>query len=409
MRSGPVHGGVGTTVDVDIDRLMKSLSSAASAAGMKSDQALRSVKKKSGVASHGFTKKLPDDKSPAVRAAHEARASVAAVERWLVGVGALAVFAGLLWWGLVAYTQSDYVLGRLAEIDVPHSMRLLSAASEQGTAAASEMVALTNVVQGWTDGYLGKSLALMMFLTGMAAGLAKQSVGPPVIGVAMALILAYGPGVVGELSKQGVSGNETAVMAFERTRDVEALRKGLAKQAFQKHQVSYVVGQAIVMEAAGKEPGQTRKAELQGHLQVVRQALASGQFIDGKAHAVYAMEVAAYGKGTTGEAASIERNASMARQLSGASNYLAWVVCGLLSIGLVLATALVARVMRARELEDAADPVAQQHAAERLRQKVVGQANQVPYVNTSDSRDIEKLIRGIELAGVMAANKAAGR
>ena len=200
----------------------------------------------------------------------------------------------------------------------------------------------------------------------------------------------------------------TVVQMFERSRNVEALRTGLGKQQFAKHQVSYVLGQAIVMEAAGKGLTAGRKNELLGHIDVVRQALATGAFIDGEAHPVYAMEVAGYGRGITGDAAGIESFASLGRRLASASNYVGGVVFVLLAVCLTLGLVFLGRVMHARSLEEAADPVAQERATEKLRQGVVGNPSEVPFVNTSNSGDIEKLIRGIELSGVLAAKKASG-
>jgi hypothetical protein len=120
------------------------------------------------------------------------------------------------------------------------------------------------------------------------------------------------------------------------------------------------------------------------------------------------MEVAGYGIGITGDAAGIENFASIGRRVAGASKFLGGLILVQLGLCLALAIVFTGRVIHAKELEEAADPAAHERAAERLRLRMIGHANEVPYVKSSDSNDIEKLIRGIELSGIMAAKKASG-
>lgn len=51
-------------------------------------------------------------------------------------------------------------------------------------------------VRDWSTGTLGRLLALSAFLIGMGIGLVKQSAMAVVLGIAFALILAYGPTVI---------------------------------------------------------------------------------------------------------------------------------------------------------------------------------------------------------------------
>ena len=55
------------------------------------------------------------------------------------------------------------------------------------------MVAL---LTGWSQGTLGRTLALGMFVVGIAAGIVRQSVMAAVAGIAGALVLNYGPTVI---------------------------------------------------------------------------------------------------------------------------------------------------------------------------------------------------------------------
>lgn len=56
--------------------------------------------------------------------------------------------------------------------------------------------AITNTVNDWATGSLGKLLAIAAFLIGMGVGLVRQSAIAVVVGLAFAIILAYGPGVI---------------------------------------------------------------------------------------------------------------------------------------------------------------------------------------------------------------------
>lgn len=52
-------------------------------------------------------------------------------------------------------------------------------------------------VNDWATGSLGRLLAISAFLVGMGIGLLKQSAIAVIVGLAFAIILAYGPGVIG--------------------------------------------------------------------------------------------------------------------------------------------------------------------------------------------------------------------
>jgi conjugal transfer pilus assembly protein TraA len=52
------------------------------------------------------------------------------------------------------------------------------------------------LMTAWSQGTLGKVIALGMFVVGLAAGIVRQSVMAAVAGVAGALVLRYGPDVI---------------------------------------------------------------------------------------------------------------------------------------------------------------------------------------------------------------------
>lgn len=51
-------------------------------------------------------------------------------------------------------------------------------------------------ISGWTNGVLGKSLAVAALLVGLGIGIIKQSVIAGVVGVGMGLVAGFGPSVI---------------------------------------------------------------------------------------------------------------------------------------------------------------------------------------------------------------------
>ena len=55
---------------------------------------------------------------------------------------------------------------------------------------------LFNLVKGWTEGYLGRTLAIPAFLVGAIVGFAKSTAMPALIGIIFAVLFAIGPGII---------------------------------------------------------------------------------------------------------------------------------------------------------------------------------------------------------------------
>jgi conjugal transfer pilus assembly protein TraA len=51
-------------------------------------------------------------------------------------------------------------------------------------------------ISGWTEGTLGKTITVSALLVGLGVGVIKQSVIAAVVGLAMAMVAAFGPGVI---------------------------------------------------------------------------------------------------------------------------------------------------------------------------------------------------------------------
>ena len=60
----------------------------------------------------------------------------------------------------------------------------------------TEFGGLYNLVKGWTEGYLGKTLAIAAFLVGAIVGFAKSTAMPALIGIVFAVLFAVGPGII---------------------------------------------------------------------------------------------------------------------------------------------------------------------------------------------------------------------
>lgn len=67
--------------------------------------------------------------------------------------------------------------------------------SHAGT-GGTEFAEIYDTILGWTQGTLGKVIAVGMFLTGMGMGVARQSIMPVVLGIGSSLALYYTPNIV---------------------------------------------------------------------------------------------------------------------------------------------------------------------------------------------------------------------
>ncbi|MBS3955640.1 MAG: pili assembly chaperone [Methylomicrobium sp.] len=72
---------------------------------------------------------------------------------------------------------------------------LLSTDAMAGT-GGTEFDDIYTLLVGWTQGTLGKIIALGMFMVGLSAGIINQSIVAVVVGIGGALALYYGPTVI---------------------------------------------------------------------------------------------------------------------------------------------------------------------------------------------------------------------
>jgi conjugal transfer pilus assembly protein TraA len=72
----------------------------------------------------------------------------------------------------------------------------LANSASGGTGGATEFQGMFDAIVLWSEGYLGKLLAIGAFLIGMGMGIVKQSIIAVALGIAFALTLAYGPAII---------------------------------------------------------------------------------------------------------------------------------------------------------------------------------------------------------------------
>lgn len=75
------------------------------------------------------------------------------------------------------------------------TLAIISGGAIAGT-GGTEFTTMYTMVVGWTEGTLGKLLAVSAFLIGMGMGIVKQSILAVVLGVGFALTLAYAPAII---------------------------------------------------------------------------------------------------------------------------------------------------------------------------------------------------------------------
>ena len=78
------------------------------------------------------------------------------------------------------------------------ALALTAVAAQAGT-TGTEFQALHTLLTGWTEGFLGKALAIAAFLFGAGMGVAKQTVVPAILGIVFALVFSVGPGIINNM------------------------------------------------------------------------------------------------------------------------------------------------------------------------------------------------------------------
>ena len=75
------------------------------------------------------------------------------------------------------------------------ALALVAPAAFAGT-SGTEFQALYNLVSGWSQGYLGRTIAVGAFIVGAIVGFAKSTAMPALIGIIFAILFSVGPGII---------------------------------------------------------------------------------------------------------------------------------------------------------------------------------------------------------------------
>lgn len=78
---------------------------------------------------------------------------------------------------------------------VAASSLVLAVPAFAGT-SGTEFQGLYNLIKGWSEGYLGRTLAVAAFLVGAIVGFAKSTAMPALVGIIFAVLFAIGPGII---------------------------------------------------------------------------------------------------------------------------------------------------------------------------------------------------------------------
>lgn len=60
----------------------------------------------------------------------------------------------------------------------------------------TEFGGIYNLIKGWSEGYLGRTLAIAAFLVGAIVGFAKSTAMPALVGIIFAVLFGIGPGII---------------------------------------------------------------------------------------------------------------------------------------------------------------------------------------------------------------------
>lgn len=75
----------------------------------------------------------------------------------------------------------------------------LYAVSAMAGTGGTEFTEIYTTIQGWAQGYLGKTIALAAFVVGMALGITQQSIMAIALGIGGGIAVYYTPNIIDSL------------------------------------------------------------------------------------------------------------------------------------------------------------------------------------------------------------------
>ena len=91
-----------------------------------------------------------------------------------------------------------------AQMGLLLGLAMMGPLSVMAGAGGGEFTEVYDQLTAWSNGILGKVLGIAALLVGLGVGVIKQSVIAAVVGIAMALTAAFGPGVIDGIITAGV-------------------------------------------------------------------------------------------------------------------------------------------------------------------------------------------------------------
>ena len=105
------------------------------------------------------------------------------------------------------------ILTKYAPVAAMLMFMAVKAYAADGTGGGEEFDDVWELLAGWSQGVLGRIIALGAVIVGIGFGLVRQSVIAAVVGIAMALVLNFGPTVIsGIVTATGEGAAAPAVM-----------------------------------------------------------------------------------------------------------------------------------------------------------------------------------------------------
>lgn len=94
------------------------------------------------------------------------------------------------------YQMNQKTLKKLAAFTAVATPAAFAVSSAVAGTGGTEFGAIVAQLQGWLEGGLGQVLALGALAVGLGIGIVQQSIMAVVVGIAMAIAVFYGPGVL---------------------------------------------------------------------------------------------------------------------------------------------------------------------------------------------------------------------
>jgi hypothetical protein len=243
----------------------------------------------------------------------------------LVGGGALVLLlslvVGLAWYLLARYAASGAAVA-ISQIDVPTSVREMLATV--GGSVDPKLATIVSDFQRWAGGYVGRTVAVLVFLIAGMLAAVRQSVSAMIPGLVMAMSLALAPYVLSEIlgGLSGTGQGTDVVAVFEQDHDLARFNAALGEARVPGPAKSYLLAQAMALHGDGPDtrPGTEFYRQVSNTLEKDKPDDLVGASGGVRAY----LERAAFGRAVSVQAREFEDRFATARRLS--DHGVAWLI-----------------------------------------------------------------------------------